>query len=82
MKLLLKDKPCRLLQAVSKQTGKKGINEIGKSVYATYKSRWEIINELEQKDIVYLEKFGREVVPFLTPKGEKVLMYINYITSL
>ena len=82
MKLLLKDKPCRLLQAVSRQTGKQGINEMGKSVYATYKSRWEVISELEKKEIVYLEKFGREVIPFLTPKGEKVLNYVNYIMTL
>lgn len=82
MKLLLKDKPCRLLQSISKQTGKQGINEIGKSSYATYKSRWDIITELEGLGIVYLEKFGREVIPFLTPRGEKVLTYVNYILSL
>ena len=82
MKLLLKDKPCRLLQAVSRQTGKQGINEIGKSAYATYKSRWDVIAELEDGGLIYIEKFGREVVPFLTPKGEKVLSYINYILSI
>lgn len=82
MKLLLNDKPCRLLQVVSKQNGKQSINDIGKPVYATYKSRWEVVSELEAKGLIYTEKFGREVVPYLTPKGVKVLGYINYILSL
>jgi len=82
MKLLLNDKPCRLLNAVSKQTGKQGINDIGKPVYATYKSRWEVIGELQKKGLVYTVKFGREVIPNLTPNGKKVLGYINYILSI
>lgn len=82
MRILLNDKPCRLLQSVAKQTGKQGINDIGKPVYATYKSRWEVMSELEVKGLVYTEKFGREVVPYLTERGQKVLRYINYILSL
>ncbi len=82
MKLLLTDKPCRLLHAVSKQNGKQSINDIGKTVYATYKSRWEVISELENSGLVYTEKYGREVVPYLTENGKKVLTYINYILSL
>jgi len=82
MKLLLNDKPCRLLQSVAKQTGKQSINDIGKTVYATYKSRWEVISELEKNGLIYTVKFGREVVPNLTPNGKKVLDYINYILSI
>lgn len=82
MKLLLADKPCRLLHAVSRQNGKQSITDIGKTVYATYKSRWEVISELEDRGLVYTEKYGREVIPYLTPVGEKVLGYINYILSL
>jgi len=82
MKILLNDKPCRLLSAVSRQTGKQSINDIGKPVYATYKSRWEVISELEKKGLIYTIKFGREVIPNLTPKGKKVLEYINYILAI
>lgn len=82
MKLLLNDKPCRLLNAVSRQNGKLSINDLGKPVYATYKSRWEVISELEKKGLVYTVKFGREVIPNLTPNGKRVLEYINYILSI
>lgn len=82
MKLLLSDKPCRLLNSISKQTGKQSITEIGKGAYATYKSRWEVITELETNGLVYTEKYGREVVPYLTIKGKKVLSYINYILAI
>jgi predicted transcriptional regulator len=82
MNILLNDKPCRLLLAVSKQTNNQGINEIGKGVYATYKSRWDVITELEKLGLVYIEKFGREAKPFLTPKGKQVLLNINQIISI
>lgn len=82
MKLLTTDKPCRLLQAISMQNGKKSISEIGKNVYATYKSRWEVVSEFELKGLVYTEKFGREVVPYLTPLGKAVLEKINYILAI
>jgi len=82
MKLLLNDKPTRLLQSVSRQTGKLSINDVGKSVYATYKSRWEVLSELEENGLVYTIKFGREVVPYLTEEGKKVLIYVNYILSI
>ena len=82
MNILLNNKPCMLLHAIAKQTGRQGINEIGKNVYATYKSKWEVINELECLGLVFFEKFGREVVAYLTPEGEKCLRYINYIMSL
>jgi predicted transcriptional regulator len=82
MNILLNDKPCKLLLAVSKQNNSKGINEIGKQVYATYKSRWEVITELERLGFVYIEKFGREAKPFLTPKGKEILGYINKISSI
>jgi predicted transcriptional regulator len=82
MNVLLADKPCRLLNVVSKQNGKQSINDVGKTVYATYKSRWEVISELESKGLVYTEKYGREVVPYLTTKGKKVLGYVNYILAL
>jgi predicted transcriptional regulator len=82
MNLLLNDKPCRLLIAVSKQTNNQGINEIGKNVYATYKSRWEVIAELEKIGLIYIEKFGREAKPFLTPKGKKALEYVSKIISI
>lgn len=82
MRLLLSDKPCRLLNSISKQNGKQSINEIGKRAYATYKSRWEVISKLEAKGLVYTEKYGREVIPYLTKDGKKVLSYINYILAL
>lgn len=82
MKNLLNDKPARLLQAISRQNGKLSINDIGKGVYATYKSRWEIISEFEQKGLIYTVKYGREVIPNLTPDGKKVLTYVNYILSI
>lgn len=71
-----------LLHAISSQNGKKGINEIGKSSYATYKSRWQIANELEKHGLVFFEKFNREVIAYLTPEGEKVLKYIQYIIGI
>ena len=70
------------MQAVAKQDGKKSINDVGKVVYATYKSRWEVMYELEKMGLVWVEKIGREVKPYLTPEGEKVLGYINHIMSL
>ena len=82
MKNLLNDKPARLLQAISRQNGKLSINDIGKGVYATYKSRWEIVSEFEQKGLIYTVKFGREVIPNLTPIGKKVLVSVNYILSI
>ena len=82
MDLLLSSKPCKLLQALSRQNGKKSITDIGKNIYATYKSRWEIINIFEEKELIYTEKFGREVIPFLTKKGEKVIKYISYIMAI
>ncbi len=82
MDLLLANKPCKLLQAVSRQNGKKSITDIGKDIYATYKSRWEVIDKLEQSKLIYTEKFGREVIPFLTKEGTKVLTYINYILAI
>ena len=82
MKLLLNDKPTRLLQVVSRQTGKLSINDIGKPVYATYKSRWEVLSKLESSGLIYTIKFGREVVPYLTDEGKKVLGYINYILAI
>ena len=82
MKLLLHSKSCMLLHAISKQRGEQGINEIGKDSYATYKSRWEVANELESKGLVFFEKLGREVIAFITPEGEKILGWINYILAL
>jgi predicted transcriptional regulator len=82
MDLLLANKPCKLLQAISRQTGKKGITEIGKDIYATYKSRWEVINGLEASGLIYTEKMGREVVPYLTATGKVVLEYVNYILKI
>lgn len=82
MKLLLSDKPCRLLNAVARQDGKQSITDVGKSAYATYKSRWEVITELESCGLIHTEKFSREVIPYLTPEGEKVLNYINYILAI
>jgi len=82
MRILLNDKPVGLLQAISKQNGKLSINDVGKTVYATYKSRWEVTNELEKNGLVYTLKFGREVIPYLTPTGKKVLGYVNYILSI
>ena len=82
MKLLLKDKPARLIQAISRQDGKTSINDIGKGVYATYKSKWETISELENSGLIYTIKFGREVIPYLTDDGKKVLEYINFILAI
>ena len=82
MKLLLNDKPTRLLQSVARQTGKLSINDIGKLVYATYKSRWEVLSQLEASGLIYTTKFGREVIPYLTEDGKKVLGYINYILAI
>ncbi|MFW9853344.1 MAG: hypothetical protein ACFFDS_10385 [Candidatus Thorarchaeota archaeon] len=82
MKLLLNNKPCRLLLAIAKQDGRQGITSIGKPAYATYKSRWEVISELQERGLVYTENMGREIIPYLTKKGELVLSYINYILSL
>lgn len=82
MDLLLANKPCKLLQAISRQNGKKSITDVGKDIYATYKSRWEVVNGLETNGLIYTEKFGREVIPFLTKEGEKVLVYINYILAI
>lgn len=82
MNILLNSRSCMLLQSISKQTGSQGINEIGRNAYATYKSKWEVVNELEGLGLVFFEKFGREVIAYLTPEGEKVLKYVSYITSL
>ena len=82
MNILLNNRACRLLHSISKQNGRQGINEIGKEAYATYKSKWEVVAELEILGLVFFEKFGREVITYLTPEGEKVLSYINYILAL
>lgn len=81
MNILLNRRACMLLRSVAKQNGKLSINDMGKNAYATYKSRWEVINELESSGLVFLEKFGKEVIAYLTPDGVKVLKYINYIIS-
>lgn len=82
MNVLLNTRACRLLHSISKQNGRQGINEIGRDAYATYKSKWEIVAELESFGLVFFEKFGREVITFLTPEGERVLECVNYILSL
>ena len=82
MKLLLNEKPAKLMQAISRQNGKFSINDVGKPVYATYKSRWEVLSKLEQSGLVYTIKLGREVIPYLTEEGMKILGYINYILSI
>ena len=82
MEILLNNKPCKLLQAISRQDGKQSITDLGKSIYATYKSRWEVVSKLEGSGLIYTVKFGREVIPNLTDEGEKVLGYINYILSI
>lgn len=82
MKLLLSDKPCRFIKSISKQNGRQSITDIGRGIYATYKSRWEVITKLEDSGLVYTEKYGREVIPYLTKDGQKVLSYINYILAI
>jgi len=82
MEILLSNKPCRLLQAISRQNGKQSITDLGKSIYATYKSRWEVVDKLEKSGLIYTVKFGREVIPSLTDEGEKVMGYITYILNI
>ena len=82
MEILLNNKPCKLLHAISRQNGKQSITDLGRNIYATYKSRWEIVSKLEGSGLIYTIKFGREVIPSLTDEGKKVLGYIDYILSI
>ena len=82
MNLLLNEKPCKILLAISKQNGKQGINTIGKEVYATYKSRYQTMVDLESVGFIKFERLGREVITWLTPNGEKAVNYIKKIMEL
>ena len=47
-----------------------------------YWEKEEVLSKLESSGLIYTIKFGREVVPYLTDEGKKVLGYINYILAL
>ena len=76
--VLFNEKPVMLLRAISKQNGSKGISEIGKKCYATYRSRYNIILEFEALGYISLEREGREVICTLTDKGKDVLKRLNF----
>jgi len=76
--ILLNEKPILLLQSITKQNGKKGINEIGKNCYATYRSRYNIVLELESLEYIQLERAGREVICTITDKGREALKHIDF----
>jgi len=76
--LLINEKPAKLLLALAKQTGNKGINEIGKGCYSTYKSKYLTILELEKLGYASLYRVGREVIAKLTPKGEEAVKHIYF----
>lgn len=78
MNLLLNEKPVRMLQAITKQNGKKGINKLGKGCYSTYKSKYLAIVEFEKLGYVSLERCGREVIAYLTKKGEEAISHLNF----
>lgn len=78
MNLLLNEKPVRMLQALTKQNGKKGINQLGKSCYSTYKSKYLAICEFEKLGYLKLDRIGREVIAYLTPKGEEAVNHLSF----
>ncbi len=82
MNVLLNSRPCQILLAVAKQTGSQGINTLGKTIYATYKSRYETLVTLEAVGFVRFEKLGREVIVWLTPSGERAMKHVTGLMSL
>ena len=75
----LNDKQLKLLEEISKQTGKQGMREIGKKVYNTYVSIHENIYLFRDYDFIYLERNKNKIIPFLTQKGkDKILEKFNY----
>jgi len=76
--ILIREKPSILLRALYKQNGKKGINEIGKSIYSTYKSRYSVLTLFEKEGYVSFERGGREVICTLTKKGKEALKHLDF----
>jgi len=82
MSILLNDRACRMLSATARQNGKTGINVLGKGIYATYKSRYDTLVELEKLKLVEFEKSGREVIVRITGKGEETLDHLESINNI
>lgn len=81
MNILLNERPVKYLIAISKQDGTKSINEIGKEVYNTYKSRYELYIKFKEMGILDIDEDQREILISLNDKGKKFLNLVVQLMS-
>lgn len=73
MNILLNEKPVKFLIAISKQNGHKSINELGKGIYNTYKSKYELYEKFNKMGILEVDESNKEVLLYLNEKGLKMM---------
>ena len=82
MNILLNERPVKFLLAISKQDGTKSINDLGKDIYNTYKSRYELYEKFREYGIIEINDNQREVIISLNEKGKRLLTHITEIMTL
>lgn len=82
MNFLLNERPAKYLLAIARQDGTKSINELGKGIYNTYKSRYELYLKFKEMGIIDINEDQREVIITLNDRGKKVLSLVNQLMSI
>ncbi len=66
----LSDKQIEFLCLIARNT-KKSVSDLGRTIYATYKSCYDVAYLFQKEGLIELEYYKNSLIPKITLKGQK-----------